>query len=303
MEVANGHPSINLPVTLDWYRDTFKWFVALAAGILAFSVTLVKDHPIESNWTRNSFLLVCISFGSSAASGVLAYLWAVRLGNLRENQGKKKRESDDDPSSLEKARSEEDPRKAKRKTKDDTEIAEGYLGLFYNTMLYTFLCGVPAFAVLAWSLLLPKKASDDTPKHQDAQISILLGEVGPFAPASSSLSEACDKRNDISSIVFHMSRRSKDLDYIILVGSADQRQIKTGASNRTLAIRRTLWTEYCLRQQLAPPLDSIMMTHSVNGPINLNTRREELLAEDRRVSVYAVMRNTSGPQQPPSKAP
>ena len=290
--------STNLPVTLDWYRDTFKWFVALAAGILAFSVTLIKDHPIESPWTRYSFLFVCISFGLSALFGVWAYLWAVSLGNLRENKNDYKNKLADPGLS-----GKEELEKKLRKAEDGEKAAKFYLRFSYALMINTFLVGVPAFAVLAGSLLLPKKASDGTPKYQAGQISILLGEIGPFAPGSSTLSEACDKRSDISSIVSHMNSRSKDLNYIILIGYADHRQIKTGASNRTLAISRTLWTEYCLRQQLAPPLDSLMMTHSVNGPLNFNSRKEELLAEDRRVSVYAVLRNTSGPQQSLSETP
>lgn len=277
-----------LPVTLDWYRDTFKWFVALASGILGFSVTLVKDHPIESSVTKVSFFLVCFLFGVSALFGVWAYLWAVKFGNSRENEeiykGKIKNESD--PGKLEKLQ------EKLKGTKDDGETAHDHIGGKYTVMIYAFLLGVPAFAVLAWSLLLSKKTAAVAPERQTIQVSMLLGEVGPFAPGSSALPEACNEREDISRVLSQINRRSKDLDYILLVGSADHRKVRTGASNRTLAIMRALWIEHCLREQLPPPLNSLVMTHSVNGPLNLNTWKEELLAEDRRVDVYAVVRNS-----------
>src|SRR3954452_15234060 len=90
-----------LPETLSWYRDTFKWFVALAAGILGFSVTLIKDHPIEKCLTKVAFILVCVFFGLSALSGVWAYLWTINLGNSREAKKKYQKDleskGDDDP--------------------------------------------------------------------------------------------------------------------------------------------------------------------------------------------------------------
>jgi len=277
--------STGLPVTLEWYRDTFKWFVGLAAGILGFSVTLVKDHPIESAWTRNSFFSVCVCFGLSGLAGVWAYLWAIKSGNSRENHSYYKENIRESPTSPERAEWE----KARDKAKEAYENEQKYLGISYWVMLGAFMVGVVAFSILAASLLFSKKATSAV-ESQAMQASIFLGEVGPFEPGLSTLLEACDKRSDVSSIVSQMSLRSKDLDYIALIGSADHRQIRTGSSNRILALRRALWTEYCLRQQLPPPLDSIMMTHSVRGPLNLGTHKEELMAEDRLVGVYAIVK-------------
>lgn len=302
MSEASSPAEPKLPETLDWYRDTFKWFVALASGILGFSVTLVKDRSIDNDLTKYSFLGVCIFFGISALFGVWAYLWAVKYGNSRENRDSYKNK-------IKTARSLEELGKWQTKVKEAEDAAkheETYVKRSYSVMMYAFLLGIPAFAVLAGSLLLSKKPP--APERQARQVSVFLGYVGPFSPGASSMPEACNESQNVSSIVSQLKNRAKDIDYILVVGPADHRQVRTGASNRTLAMKRALWTERCISQQLPSELDSLIMTHTVSGPLNVNTRKEELLAEDHRVEVYAVMSGTSQlstqpPHQPSSEVP
>jgi hypothetical protein len=278
-----------LPESLDWYRDIFKWFVAIASGLLAFTVTLAKDHPTDRLWVKWAVFLLFLLIGAAGASSAWACVWIVDYANQREiAHGKSGDELDEANAGL--------------------KATEGKLRHLYQSSLWLFLAALCAIAVLFgiitilekpanlehdaahWRKAQPcreKVTSATSQPPQDGKTSLLfLTEMGPFPSGLAVLKEGCELR---PGLIARLEELAPRLNYLLLVGSVDQRRIRNNGSNRRLAAARSQWVGDCLQRNV--PLGDLKIVSLINAPTNLGTRDERLLAEDRMVQIYANFRS------------
>jgi hypothetical protein len=72
-----------IPVTWGWYGDAIKWFIAIAAALLAFGFDRVKDGA-ELNLFWWIYLIGSAALGLSVLAGLFAYLQLLGAANILE---------------------------------------------------------------------------------------------------------------------------------------------------------------------------------------------------------------------------
>jgi hypothetical protein len=73
----------DVPKTWAWYGDAIKWFVAIAAALLAFGFDRVKDGAVL-NCLWWIYLIGAAALGLSALAGLFAYLQLLGAANIIE---------------------------------------------------------------------------------------------------------------------------------------------------------------------------------------------------------------------------
>ena len=82
-EDTSSDSGSKIPTSWGWYQDAIKWFIAIAAGLLAFGFDRAKDGAIVGlAWW--CYLVGAILLGASAAAGLFAYLQLLGAANLLE---------------------------------------------------------------------------------------------------------------------------------------------------------------------------------------------------------------------------
>lgn len=81
--MANSNSSPSPPKSWEWYGDAIKWFIAIAAGVLAFGFEHATADRL-SGWQQVLYLAAAASLGLSILSGLLAYLQLLGAANLVE---------------------------------------------------------------------------------------------------------------------------------------------------------------------------------------------------------------------------
>jgi hypothetical protein len=81
--VADPSEKSKLPATWEWYGEAVKWFIAIAAGLLAFGFEFVDGGKLEGNVWWPHFVGAC-ALGASAVAGLLSYLQLLGAANLVE---------------------------------------------------------------------------------------------------------------------------------------------------------------------------------------------------------------------------
>jgi hypothetical protein len=73
----------DIPETWGWYGDAIKWFIAIAAALLAFGFDRVKDG-VELNALWWIYLSGSAALGFSVLAGLFAYLQLLGAANILE---------------------------------------------------------------------------------------------------------------------------------------------------------------------------------------------------------------------------
>lgn len=73
----------DIPETWGWYGDAIKWFIAIAAALLAFGFDRVKDG-VELNPLWWIYLIGSGALGLSVLAGLFAYLQLLGAANILE---------------------------------------------------------------------------------------------------------------------------------------------------------------------------------------------------------------------------
>src|SRR5579862_4947729 len=82
-EDTSSENSRKIPTSWGWYQDAIKWFIAIAAGLLAFGFDRAKDGAIVG-FAWWCYLVGAVLLGASAAAGLFAYLQLLGAANLLE---------------------------------------------------------------------------------------------------------------------------------------------------------------------------------------------------------------------------
>lgn len=73
----------DIPTTWGWYGDAIKWFIAIAAALLAFGFDRVKDGAeLDVFWWI--YLFGSAALGLSVLAGLFAYLQLLGAANILE---------------------------------------------------------------------------------------------------------------------------------------------------------------------------------------------------------------------------
>jgi hypothetical protein len=80
---GGGNGEERVPKTWEWYGEAIKWFIAIAAALLAFGFERAADEKLVS-WMWWAYLAGAALLGLSILSGLFAYLQLLGAASLRE---------------------------------------------------------------------------------------------------------------------------------------------------------------------------------------------------------------------------
>lgn len=129
LQVQPEAPPVEVPKTLDWYRDATKWLVAASAATLVLGLGFFGETSVSA--LRALFTFAGLLFLASLAAGALAHLWILEFGKLWENRGLL------GPENVEDIRANE-----REQVRYQRKIRIAYCAL-----LWTFFIGMAAFAL------------------------------------------------------------------------------------------------------------------------------------------------------------
>ncbi len=81
--MADNADKSKLPSTWTWYGEAIKWFITIAAGLLAFGFDYANDGKLIG-WTWWVSAIGAVALGVSAVVGLFAYLQLLGAANLLE---------------------------------------------------------------------------------------------------------------------------------------------------------------------------------------------------------------------------
>lgn len=77
----------------EWYGEAVKWFVAIAAAVMAFGFDQAADRALDG-WLFKAYLAATSLLAAAAIAGLFSYLQLLGFANLREKQNPTQKEKD-----------------------------------------------------------------------------------------------------------------------------------------------------------------------------------------------------------------
>lgn len=151
MATLKPSPAVDLPPTLDWYRQAANWLVGLSTGAIAAGVTMSGEIRQAAPVARGLVFPTGLAFLLAVVSGVLFYFWILKFANSYERRTmlRAQHAAESDP-----AKCTEIEKKIAVLDRVISTEAGAYLR-FYRLLLGSFLIGVSFLAVTLFLLVMP----------------------------------------------------------------------------------------------------------------------------------------------------